>query len=42
MTLYCKDILLYVTDREMCVFYKFGATGGVPAGALFPPEIHFF
>ena len=37
--IFCKYINLYVANIEICVFYKFGATGAVPAGAFFPAEI---
>ena len=33
---------MYVTNIEICVFYKFGATGAVPAGAFFPSKIHLY
>ena len=38
--IYCKYTNLYVANIEICVFYKFGATGAVPAGAFFSAKIH--
>ena len=33
--LYIANTYLSVANIEMCVFYQFGATGAVPAGAFF-------
>ena len=41
-SLFCKYINLYVANIEICVFYKFGATGAVPAGAFFSKNNTFF